>query len=117
MTRAAFARYWEASLADVSIDEPVRAYLQDLLRLRFLPGPMRLAFGDASQFVTAGFLPPRFREEMGLPWTPRDQRRFDRLVGAVAAVNRFVPPVVRRLPFTAVLWDMRARSRLGLPLV
>ncbi|MBO0731240.1 MAG: DUF2236 domain-containing protein [Acidimicrobiaceae bacterium] len=115
--RLAFDAYWDAALSRVSIDGPVRAYLEDLMRLRFLPGPVQRLFGGWSQFVTTGFLPAPFREAMRLPWTGADERRFDRLVRSLAAFDRRAPGMVRRFPYNVLLWDMRARRRLGRPLV
>ncbi|HEY2206413.1 MAG TPA: oxygenase MpaB family protein [Pseudonocardia sp.] len=114
---AAFDRYWTDGLARVRLDEPVRRYLTDLILLRHLPFPVRLAFGRLDLFLTTGFLPPRFREEMRLPWDERRQRRFDRLTRAVRAVVSRCPPAVRRFPFNAYLADLRRRIRAGRPLV
>ncbi|MEU6040934.1 oxygenase MpaB family protein [Actinomadura sp. NPDC047616] len=115
--RAAFEEYWQRELKKIAIDEPVRRYLGDLADLRFLPGPVSLLFGPANRFVTTGFLPPEFREQMRLPWSDRDQRRFDRLVTALRAFVRIQPPVLRRFPFDLLLWDVRRRMRTGRPLV
>ena len=109
--RAEFERYWEAALTQVRIDPPVRAYLQDLIMLRYLPGPVSTALGPLHRFLTIGLLPPLFREQMGLPWTGRDQREFDAVMRAVAGVNRILPGPVRRFPFNACLHDLRARIR------
>lgn len=114
--RAAFARYWEEGLAEVSIDEPVRAMLMDLTMLRNLPRALR---GTARfhLFMTTGFLPPVFRERMRLDWTPADQRRFERTLRRLGAVERRLPTRLRLFPFNALLWDLRRRLRRGLPLV
>lgn len=92
----AFDAYWEEQLKKISIDEPVREYLRDLAGLRFLPRPVSLLFGGFNRFVTTGFLPPPFREQMRLPWTERDQRQFDR--GRPGADPR---PAARAAPFPA----------------
>lgn len=115
--REAFERYWEASLAKVSIDAPVREYLDDLVALRHLPVPLQVVAGGLSRFVTTGFLPPLFREQMHYRWSPRDQARFDRLIGALAFLNGLLPAPLRRFPLNYFLWDMRVRARLGLRLV
>lgn len=109
--RAAFEEYWQAGLAEIRIDPPVRAYLRALMRLEFLPRPLSTALGPANRFVTTGFLPPPFREQMGLRWTERDQRRFESAMRAVAAVNRRLPGPIRRFPFNILLHDVRARAR------
>ncbi|MEV0701997.1 oxygenase MpaB family protein [Saccharopolyspora sp. NPDC050389] len=115
--RDAFEEYWTESLDRVSIDDTVRAYLHDVTMLAWLPRPVALIFGRFNRFVTTGFLPERFRAEMRLPWSGRDQRRFDALMSALAAIVRRLPPVVRRFPFNLILWDLRRRIRTGRPLV
>ncbi len=111
--RAAFERYWEEALESVSMDEPVREYLRGIARLRFLPGPLGALAGPFHQFLTVGFLPARFRDEMGLGWDERSQRRFDRLMEAVAVISRVSPGPLREFPFNACLWDFRLRRALG----
>lgn len=115
--REAFEDYWREEMKQVSIDEPVREYLLEIADLRFLPRPISMAFGGFNRFVTTGFLPPDFREEMRLSWSDRDQRRFDRFIAAVRAMVRVQPPPVRRFPFDLLLWDVRRRIRTGRPLV
>lgn len=115
--RHAFEDYWRAGLERVRVDPAVRRYLTDLAALRFMPWPVRALPGRSNRFFTTGFLPPVFRQAMELPWSAGDQRRFDRIVGALAAVSRRMPAPVRRLPFNWYLWDFRTRVRLGLRLV
>ena len=50
---------------------------------------------------------------MQATWTDADQRRFDRVVGTVAAINRRMPRIVRNFPFNFYLWDVRRRIRTG----
>lgn len=115
--RAAFERWWDGELAAVAIDETVRSYLVDLVGLRFLPRPVPVLFGRAHRFVTTGFLPQRFRDELGLDWGPCRQRRFDRLTAVARAVVRWSPRPLRTFPFPLMLWDLRRRIRTGRPLV
>ena len=116
--RAAFDRYWEDSLAEVRIDEPVREMLMTLIRLDNMPWWLKnkrsAAFGI---FITTGFLPPAFREAMKLAWTDDDQAKFDRLMKRYGRHERLMPRFLRALPFRMLLWDMRLRKRLGLALV
>jgi uncharacterized protein (DUF2236 family) len=107
--RAAFERYWASAVAEVRIDPPVREYLDRLMRLDYLPRPLSVAFGPVNRFLTTGFLPPAFREQMKLRWTERDQREFLFLMGTIAAVNRLLPAPVTRFPFNACLQDLRVR--------
>lgn len=115
--RAAFARYWARSLDLVSIDDIVRGYLDDVVGLRMFPRPVSLLAGPLHRFVTTGFLPPLFRDQMRLPWTPHKQRRFDQLMRVIAAVVKRSPRAVREFPYNAFLWDVRRRLRRGMPLV
>lgn len=107
--RAAFGRYWDAALAEVRIDPPVRDYLDRLMALDYLPRPLSTAFGPVNRFLTVGFLPPPFRAQMQVSWTERDQQVFAALIGLVAAVNRLLPGPVSRFPFNACLQDLRIR--------
>jgi uncharacterized protein (DUF2236 family) len=113
--RAAFERYWDTALGEIRIDPPVRAYLDGLTLLRYLPRPLSAAFGPVNRFLTTGFLPPPFRELMQLPWAESDQRRFEALIQVIATVNRLLPPSVRRFPFNACLQDLRVRIRRDFP--
>lgn len=115
--RPAFAEYWEAASARVSIDDTVRRYLHGLATLAFLPAPVRWLQGPFNLFVTKGFLPPLFRREMGYTWSERDQRHFDRLMRVLGTATRHLPASARRFPFNYYLWDFRTRVRFGRPLV
>jgi uncharacterized protein (DUF2236 family) len=113
--RAAFEDYWAAGLAELRIDPPVRDYLNRLIMLNYLPWPFGTALGPLNRFLTTGFLPPPFREQMRLPWTERDQELFDFLIQLVAAANRLLPAPVSRFPFNASLHELRLqmiRNRL-----
>lgn len=114
--RAAFDAYWEESMAEVDIDPDVSHYLMQLTTLKNFPLPFRL-MAPFLVFVTTGFLPPLFREAMGLAWTARQQRRFDRLLRFLGAVERRLPRPLRNFPFNLWLADMRLRRRLRRPLV
>lgn len=119
--RAAFDRYWEESLAKVHIDDAVREYLYPIAanRIRgvWLPGPVRRLTEGFALFITTGFLPQRFRDEMRLPWDSTKQRRFDRLIAVLATVNRYLPRFIRQFPFNVLLYDLDRRIRKGRPLV
>jgi uncharacterized protein (DUF2236 family) len=114
--RSAFDRYWADGISRVAIDEPVRVYLTQLMRNQFLPWPLS-ATGRLSGWITTGFLPEPFREQMRLRWTARDEQRFTRLTRTIGAVRRRLPGPVRRFPFNWFIVDMRVRQRLGRPLV
>ena len=119
--RAAFDRYWQESLEKVHIDDTVREYLYPIAVSRIrgvaLPGPLRRLSESFNLLITTGFLPQRFRDEMGLRWDAVKQRRFDRLMAVLATVNSMLPRVVRQFPFNLMLWDLDRRIRMGRPLV
>jgi uncharacterized protein (DUF2236 family) len=109
--REAFDSYWNAALTRIRIDPPVRAYLEQLIRLEYLPRPVGAALSPLNQFLTTGFLPAPFRELMDLPWHERDQRAFATLMRVIAAVSRLLPGPARQFPFNACLAALRARNR------
>lgn len=114
--RAAFDAYWEESLAEVDIDPDVAAYLMRLTTLKNFPAPFRVA-APFLVFVTTGFLPPLFRDAMGLRWTAAQQRRFDRFMRACGWVERHLPRPLAIFPFNFWLADMRLRRRFKRPLI
>lgn len=116
--RAAFDKYWHDSLAEVHIDEPVREMLMTLIRGDNFPWPLRgRRTARFNLFMSTGFLPPPFRKAMELSWSDEDQARFDRMIRRYGRIERMMPRFMRALPFRLLLWDMRARRRLGLRLV
>lgn len=115
--REAFDDYWRRGLDDAHVDATVGAYLLDLLDLRMVPTPVAVPFRRFHRFVATGLLPAPLRDQLGLRWTARDDRRHRRLFRAVGAIGRRLPGVVRRFPMNAYLWDTRRRMRTGRPLV
>ncbi|MGB2719635.1 MAG: oxygenase MpaB family protein [Rhodococcus sp. (in: high G+C Gram-positive bacteria)] len=116
--RAAFEKYWDAALDDIHIDPTIRRYLYGIASATFArPAALHPLIGPFFRFVTTGFLPQRFRDEMELPWDPVKQRRFALLLRSAALLNRISPPVVRALPFNILLRDVQRRMRSGRALV
>jgi uncharacterized protein (DUF2236 family) len=116
-TRQAFHEWWDEHVAEIEMDDLTRRYLQGIARAEFLGTPWSWVLGPLVQLQSVGFLPPAFRAELGLPWTARDQKRFDAMMSTWAAVDRKMPAVLRRFPFNLYLWDVRLRLRFGRPLV
>ncbi|WP_084011118.1 oxygenase MpaB family protein [Pseudofrankia sp. DC12] len=114
---AAFEEYWERAQAQVSVDPVVRDYLLGLVSRRALRFPFNLPPRRPLEFMTTGFLPARFRAELGLAWSADDEARFDRTLRRLGAVSRRLPRDVRLFPFNLLLLDLRHRIRRGLPLV
>ncbi len=116
-TRAAFDDYWNSACRRVHIDDTVRDYLLALIDLRMVRWPLRITFAPLLRFLTIGTLAPVFRDAIGLSWSERDQRWFDRLFVLVAAINRFLPRVVRQGATRMLIGDVRRRIRARKALV
>ncbi|MFC4127976.1 oxygenase MpaB family protein [Nocardia rhizosphaerae] len=110
-TRADFDAYWLEACKGVVCDDDFRAYIDDLLHLRMVHWSLRIVAGGLLQFLTAGFLPPHFREQMGVAWSASDQRRFEHLFLFVGFVNRFIPKFIRFAGTHAMIRDVRRRIR------
>lgn len=111
--RDAFEEYWREELARTRIDAAVGAYLHRVIRMEYLGRPIPAPALRLRQWLVTGYLPPHLREEMGLSWSPGQERRF-------AVFNRRLGGVVRRLPedrrtwlFTRELEEVRARLAAG----
>ncbi len=111
--RAAFEEYWADAAARIEMDEVSRVYLYDFAGLGFLPWPVPVLFGRFHRAVTAGFLPPAFRHELGLAWGRKEQRAFELNKRVLRRLNAVTPRRLRTLPFDLYLWDMRRRIRKG----
>jgi uncharacterized protein (DUF2236 family) len=57
-----------------------------------------------NRIVTTGMLPSDIRQQYGLAWTDRDERRFERILSCVHATRRVLPDAVALWP------DARQRS-------
>ncbi|UOE19918.1 DUF2236 domain-containing protein [Thermobifida halotolerans] len=111
-SRADFDRYWARMLDTLRVTPAARTVAHELLHPAspLLRPAMRL-----QGFVAAGLLPPRLREELGLAWDARRQRRFDRTCAVVRAVYPRLPLRLRTSVRDGFLWDIRrriARNRL-----
>ncbi|RNL83313.1 oxygenase MpaB family protein [Halostreptopolyspora alba] len=109
-TRAEFETYWAGMIDSIEVDDTARAIAEGL----FAPtNPFVRPLARIQRFLSAGLLPPRIRDGLGLEWGPRQQRRFDRLFAVIRAVYRWLPMTVRTLPKNAYLWDMRRQAARG----
>ncbi len=112
-TRAEFDAYWDRMIETATVDDQVRAYVRGLLSGGRAPLPVRMTM-PLQRFLTIGILPQRIRDQFALPWSPRDQRRFDRVMTVLPVVYRRLPRPLRQITATYYLRDMRrrlARSR------
>ncbi|WP_433759116.1 oxygenase MpaB family protein [Nocardia sp. CA-135398] len=115
--RVAFDEYWTEHLAKTSIDPPIRDYFNDLIDLKMLPRPARLPFARFHRFVVTGLLPEHLRDQMGMTWSEKDDRRLARILHTAGTITARIPKQARLFPINSYLWDMRIRRRFGLRLV
>jgi uncharacterized protein (DUF2236 family) len=114
---AAFEAYWADGLGKIDIDETTRDYLLSLLDSKPFPWFLRLPTWRLMRFTNTGFLPPEFREALGLTWSEEQERRFRRLMRWLGRLTAMAPRPLRIFPFNAYLWDVRRRVRQGRALV
>ncbi|AUM13415.1 oxygenase MpaB family protein [Ketobacter alkanivorans] len=112
----AFWVYWNENLDRMEMPEDVRDWLLQLVDLSFAGPAVSIPFGRFAKLMTAGFLHPRIRTQMGLKWGDKEQRNFNRIIKLLGAVNNRMPRQLRQLPSSALLWDFRRRLKNGLPL-
>lgn len=105
--RADFDAYWDGMVASMKVGDTARKIAHALFNP---PNPAIRAAARIQRFLTAGLLPSRLREELGLEWSPAQQRRFDRLISVIRVVYPRLPMVIRSLPKNAYMWDMRRRA-------
>ncbi|MDT5016800.1 MAG: hypothetical protein QOD39_2960 [Mycobacterium sp.] len=119
--RKAFDEYWQESLAKVHIDDAVYEYLFPIAAGRIagvnLPRWLERRLDAVNLFITTGFLPQRFRDEMKLDWDAAKQRRFNRVMAGLGKINNVLPGFIRQFPFNWMLKDLDWRMRTGRPLV
>jgi uncharacterized protein (DUF2236 family) len=111
-SRAEFLSYWEGMLPRLEPDPAVQDYAARLLDPRGMPWQMRPLL-PLQSLMTRGNLPPEVRAVLALPWSDRDQRRYDRFWRWFPPVYRRVPRFLRTAGSRAYLHDMRRRLRTG----
>ncbi|HEV7956747.1 MAG: hypothetical protein JWL94_325 [Microbacteriaceae bacterium] len=100
--REEFASYWREQSLLLSVDGTVQTVAHDLLHPS--TGPIWLRAGmPLARLVTAGLLSPELREAFQLPWDADRQRRFNRAMRALRAVNGILPRAVREWPRNRLL--------------
>lgn len=112
-TRDDFETYWRQGLDQAEIDAAVGAYLHRVIRLEYLGRRIPRPVLRLRSWLVTGYLPAELRPQLGLVWTPRQQRRFDRFNRAVGAVVRRLPEGKRAWPFTRSIAHLRARTAAG----
>jgi uncharacterized protein (DUF2236 family) len=97
--RAAFDRYWEATVAGLEVGDDARGVAAELLAARAAPWWLRLALPAAREF-TAVLLPPDLRVAYGLPRHPHRQALT---VGVLRVLVRVLPRRLRESPARRLL--------------
>ena len=111
--RDSFERYWQDGLSKARIDDSVREYLFRVIRLEYLGRTVPERLLRFRLWLVSGYLPAPLRAQMGLTWTPAQQRRFDRFNRGLGRVVRHLPAERRQWPFTRSIADIRARLAQG----
>ena len=111
-TRAEFDRYWERMQGEFRSDPQIQRYAAALLSTRDAKWFVK-PLSPLISLVTRGNLSPAAREALALPWSARDQRRYDRFWRLVRVVYPRVPRWVRGLPARLAMVEVRWRMRTG----
>jgi uncharacterized protein (DUF2236 family) len=111
-TRAEFEDYWTAMQSQLSAEPAVRDYARQLLTTRGKP-LIAKPLMPIQSLMTRGNLTPEQRALLGLPWSARDQKRYDLFWRYFPRVYRRVPRVLRTVGARVNLFDMRLRMKLG----
>ena len=97
--RAAFDRYWDASILSLDVGDDARGVAAELLAARAAPWWVRLALPAAREF-TALLLPAAVRDAYGIPLHPRRARA---VLALARLLVRVVPRRLRELPSRRLL--------------
>ena len=116
-TRAEFGEYWDGVVDGLEMDDTIRTYLRRIVRMEFLPQPLPLLLGWWSEITTLGFLPPEFRDLLGMELRPWQRRLFDAHNAVARTLVRPMPRPIREFPLNVMLEDVRWRIRTGRPLI
>lgn len=103
--RAAFDRYWDATLPTLNVGDDARKVAAELLAARAAPWWVRLTLPAVREF-TAVLLPPAIRAAYGLPDHPRRARAVVRVARVLA---RLTPRRLRELPSRRLLAELDRR--------
>lgn len=111
-TRADFDRYWERMQGEFRSDPQIQRYAAALLSTRDAKWFVK-PLSPLISLVTRGNLSPAAREALALPWSARDQRRYDRFWTVVRVVYPRIPRSVRAFPARFAMAEFRWRMRTG----
>lgn len=106
---AAFDRYWDGMVPQLAVNGSTHALARQILRPHGVPVSLRGAL-PTNRLLTAGLLPPTVRQQFGLAWDARSERRFDRGMRWAAAVYPHLPAALRHAPRDAYLRRLERRT-------
>lgn len=109
--RAAFQAYWDGMLPRLETDGDVRRVARTLMFPDTLPAPLRLVM-PLARLVTAGLLPPDVRRAYRIDWTPRAERRFERILDVTAGIWPHLPRRLRQWPQETSLRRLRTAAAM-----
>ncbi|SCC00441.1 Uncharacterized conserved protein, DUF2236 family [Pseudarthrobacter enclensis] len=92
--RAAFGRYWDQQVATLQAGPAGIRVAHGLLYPKHTALWYRAIIPPA-RFLTAGLLPERLRQDFGLPWNERRERRFSSTMRLLSATYPKLPRQVR----------------------
>jgi uncharacterized protein (DUF2236 family) len=92
--RATFKQYWDGRYTTMRAEAPGVRVAHGLLYPKHTAFWYRAIIPPA-RFLTAGLLPDQLREDFGLPWNSRRQRRFDRTFRILAVAYPKLPQGIR----------------------
>lgn len=103
----AFRAYMDEMISTLEVSDAGREVAQAVLR----PRKLRLLWPALwlNRFITTGLLPPRMREQYGLPWGPKQDRLLWFLLRTGAFFYKLVPGALRRAGIPVGLWVTRRR--------
>ena len=96
---AAFERYYDETVAGFDTNATINTLLETFRTVRkpvrWLPGSWWQRHRQAQLFLIRATLPPELRQKLGLEWSTRDQRRFDRFARVVRILVNPIPAAAR----------------------
>jgi uncharacterized protein (DUF2236 family) len=92
--RAAFGRYWDARIAELSVTDEARQIAHDLFAPVTAPAWLRAGL-PLGRLLTLDLLPASIRTAYGFDWSPRDERRARRAWFVLRLLVAITPHRVR----------------------
>lgn len=111
-TRAEFDAYWERMQGEFRSDPQIQRYARALLSTKDATWFVK-PLTPLISLVTRGNLSPAAREVLALPWSAKEQRRYDLFWRVVRVVYPRVPRWLRALPARVAMVEARWRMRTG----